>query len=48
MSNNGDNKIIVVRNIGNTLAIVPNEKIVVANMPGIQEWVVAKEMLKEN
>jgi small-conductance mechanosensitive channel len=32
MSNNGDNKIIVVRNIGNTLAMVPNEKIVDANI----------------
>jgi hypothetical protein len=48
MSNNGDNKIIVVRNIGNTLVMVPNKKIVVANMLGIQEWVVAKEVLKEN
>jgi len=48
MSNNGDNKIIVVRNFGNTSAMVPNEKIVVANMLGIQEWVVAKEVFKEN
>jgi hypothetical protein len=28
--------------------MVPNEKIVVANMLGIQELVVAKELLKEN
>jgi hypothetical protein len=28
--------------------MVPNEKSVVANMLGIQEWVVAKEVLKEN
>jgi hypothetical protein len=48
MSNNGDNKIIVVRNIGNTLVMVINEKIVVANMLGIQKWVVPKEVLKEN
>jgi len=42
VSNNRDNKIIVVRNIGNTLAMVPNEKIVVANMLRLQKWVVAK------
>jgi hypothetical protein len=47
MSNKGANKIIVVRNIGNTSVMVTNEKIVVANMLGIQEWVVAKEVLKE-
>jgi hypothetical protein len=48
MSNKGDNKILVVNNIGNTLVMVPNEKIIVANMLGIQELVVAKELLKEN
>jgi len=48
MSNKGANKIIVVRNIGNTYVMVKNKKIVVANMLGIQEWVVAKEVLKEN
>jgi len=35
MSNKGDNKILVVSNVGNTLVMVPNEKIVVANMLGI-------------
>jgi len=42
MSKNGDNKIIVVRNIGNTLVMVPNKKNVVANMFKLQKWVVAK------
>jgi hypothetical protein len=32
------NKVLVVSNIGNTSVMVPNEKIVVANMLGIQNW----------